>query len=78
MRGSRQRFREMLAQGFIAEVEELMRLPEMRADCPAMRAVGYRQLWGMLAGDHDRAEAETSGACGDPAAGQAATDLAAS
>lgn len=52
------RFREMLAQGFIGEVEELMRLPEMRADCPAMRAVGYRQLWGMLAGNHDRAEAE--------------------
>jgi tRNA dimethylallyltransferase len=35
-----------------------MQLPEMRVDCPAMRAVGYRQLWGMLAGDYDRAEAE--------------------
>jgi tRNA dimethylallyltransferase len=52
------RFRAMLAQGFVAEVEGLMQLPEMRAERPAMRAVGYRQLWGMLAGDHDRAEAE--------------------
>jgi tRNA dimethylallyltransferase len=52
------RFSAMLAQGFIGEVAGLMRLPEMRADRPAMRAVGYRQLWGMLAGDYDRAEAE--------------------
>jgi tRNA dimethylallyltransferase len=52
------RFSEMLAQGFVGEVEELMQLPDMRADCPAMRAVGYRQLWEMLAGNHDRAEAE--------------------
>jgi tRNA dimethylallyltransferase len=52
------RFNEMLARGFRTEVEGLMQLPEMRVDCPAMRAVGYRQLWGMLAGDYDRAEAE--------------------
>ena len=51
------RFSEMLAQGFVAEVQGLMQLPPMRADRPAMRAVGYRQLWGMLAGDYDRAEA---------------------
>ncbi|MCL4791320.1 MAG: tRNA (adenosine(37)-N6)-dimethylallyltransferase MiaA [Gammaproteobacteria bacterium] len=49
---------DMLARGFIGEVEELMQLPEMRPDRPAMRAVGYRQLWGMLAGDYARAEAE--------------------
>ena len=52
------RFREMLARGFIAEVEELMQLPGLRPEQPAMRAVGYRQLWEMLAGDYDRAEAE--------------------
>ena len=52
------RFSAMLAQGFVAEVEGLMQLPEMRAERPAMRAVGYRQLWAMLAGNHDRAEAE--------------------
>ncbi len=52
------RFSEMLAQGFVGEVARLMQLPEMRVDCPAMRAVGYRQLWGMLAGDYDQAEAE--------------------
>lgn len=52
------RFRAMLAQGFAGEVEQLMRLPEMHADRPAMRAVGYRQLWGMLAGDYDQATAE--------------------
>jgi tRNA dimethylallyltransferase len=52
------RFREMLAQGFVAEVGRLMRLPGMHADRPAMRTVGYRQLWGMLAGDYDQATAE--------------------
>lgn len=52
------RFSEMLARGFIDEVEGLMQLAEMWADCPSMRAVGYRQLWAMLAGDYDRAEAE--------------------
>jgi tRNA dimethylallyltransferase len=52
------RLSEMLLQGFVAEVEGLMQLPEMHAGRPAMRAVGYRQLWGMLAGDYDRAEAE--------------------
>ncbi|MBM4221569.1 MAG: tRNA (adenosine(37)-N6)-dimethylallyltransferase MiaA [Gammaproteobacteria bacterium] len=52
------RFREMLAQGFVGEVEGLMRLPEMHAERPAMRAVGYRQLWGMLAGDYDQDAAE--------------------
>lgn len=51
------RFSEMLARGFIGEVEGLMQLPDMRADCPSMRAVGYRQLWAMLAGDYDRPEA---------------------
>lgn len=52
------RLGEMLLQGFVGEVEGLMQLPGMRADFPAMRAVGYRQLWGMLTGDCGLAEAE--------------------
>ena len=51
------RFAAMIAAGFIAEVEALRALPEMNAACPAMRAVGYRQIWSYLAGDISRDEA---------------------
>jgi len=51
------RFAAMIAAGFIAEVEALRTLPEMNAACPAMRAVGYRQIWSYLAGDISRDEA---------------------
>jgi tRNA dimethylallyltransferase len=51
------RFDAMLAAGFVEEVRRLRSLPEMHERCPSMRAVGYRQLWQMLAGDcsHDDA-----------------------
>jgi len=51
------RFAAMIAAGFIAEVEALRALPEMNAACPAMRAVGYRQIWSYLEGDISRDEA---------------------
>src|SRR5690606_4197900 len=49
------RFDAMLAAGFLAEVERLRALPQLRAhpaplDLPAIRAVGYRQAWEHLDG----------------------------
>lgn len=35
----------MLKQGLIEEVRELCARPALRADMPAMRSVGYRQVW---------------------------------
>jgi len=51
------RFAQMMAAGFLDEVERLRAMPNMRASHPAMRAVGYRQLWEHLDGRADRAEA---------------------
>ena len=50
------RFDQMLAAGFLAEVERLRALPEIAAhpdplSLPSMRAVGYRQAFGYL--DHE-------------------------
>ncbi len=44
------RFDAMLDKGFIDEVVALRQRPEIHADLPAMRAVGYRQVWNYLAG----------------------------
>ncbi|MFZ1641744.1 MAG: tRNA (adenosine(37)-N6)-dimethylallyltransferase MiaA [Candidatus Contendobacter sp.] len=49
------RFRMMLEQGFVAEVERLRARGDLGADKPAMRAVGYRQVWAYLDGALDRA-----------------------
>ncbi|SRR5579871_274753 len=43
----------MLAAGFVAEVAALRARGDLDASLPAMRAVGYRQLWQHLAGDLD-------------------------
>ena len=51
------RFAEMMAAGFLGEVQQLRGMPKMSAECPAMRSVGYRQLWAHLDGSMDRAEA---------------------
>jgi tRNA dimethylallyltransferase len=45
------RFREMLASGLVAEVEALHRRPGLHSGLPAVRAVGYRQLWSYLDGE---------------------------
>nr|WP_231970423.1 tRNA (adenosine(37)-N6)-dimethylallyltransferase MiaA [Polynucleobacter necessarius] len=39
------RFDEMLAAGFLDEVRVLRTNPELHADLPAIRSVGYRQAW---------------------------------
>lgn len=49
------RFDAMLALGLLDEVRTLMGRPGMHADLPSMRAVGYRQVWGHLAGEFDLA-----------------------
>ncbi|MBZ4194505.1 MAG: tRNA (adenosine(37)-N6)-dimethylallyltransferase MiaA [Candidatus Contendobacter sp.] len=48
-----QRFRAMLDQGLIAEVETLRARGDVHPDLPAMRAVGYRQVWAYLDGKLD-------------------------
>lgn len=46
------RFDAMLAAGLVAEVEQLYRREDLDPDLPAVRAVGYRQIWAMLAGEY--------------------------
>ena len=41
----------MMAAGFLDEVRQLRDRGDLTADLPAMRAVGYRQLWSHLAGE---------------------------
>ncbi|MFT5578054.1 MAG: tRNA dimethylallyltransferase [Paraglaciecola psychrophila] len=50
------RFEQMLAQGFVGEVEALRRRGDLHLDLPAIRAVGYRQVWLHLAGDLSHAQ----------------------
>lgn len=44
------RFEQMMAAGFVEEVRSLRARADLTADMPAMRAVGYRQLWQHLEG----------------------------
>jgi tRNA dimethylallyltransferase len=48
-----QRFDAMIDQGLIEEVEQLYRREDLSPELPAIRAVGYRQVWAMLAGEYD-------------------------
>ncbi|WP_045476418.1 tRNA (adenosine(37)-N6)-dimethylallyltransferase MiaA [Serpentinimonas barnesii] len=43
-----QRFAAMLEQGFIDEVRALRQRPELHSGLPALRSVGYRQVWEAL------------------------------
>ena len=55
------RFDEMLAAGFVAEVEMLRARYRLDAELPSMRCVGYRQIWDMLAGRLPAAELRDRG-----------------
>jgi tRNA dimethylallyltransferase len=46
------RFRNMLEQGFLAEVEALYARGDLHPELPSIRSVGYRQAWGYLAGEY--------------------------
>jgi len=48
-----QRFHAMLKQGLISEVEHLYQRDDLHQDLPAMRCVGYRQVWHYLLGELD-------------------------
>ncbi|MFZ6046141.1 tRNA (adenosine(37)-N6)-dimethylallyltransferase MiaA [Pseudomonas sp. CR3202] len=56
-----QRFRLMLEQGFINEVEALRSRSDLHPGLPSIRAVGYRQVWDYLDGGLTRAEMEERG-----------------
>lgn len=49
----KQRFENMLRQGFLAEVENLRASYRLDAGLMSMRAVGYRQVWDYLEGNCD-------------------------
>jgi tRNA dimethylallyltransferase len=48
--GIEQRFHRMMEQGLLEEVRALHRRGDLHADLPAIRSVGYRQLWEHLEG----------------------------
>jgi tRNA dimethylallyltransferase len=55
------RFHNMLAAGFLSEVQMLRQRSDLTSSHSSMRAVGYRQLWAHLAGEYDLAEATRRG-----------------
>jgi tRNA dimethylallyltransferase len=50
------RFDEMLSGGLMEEVEALRKNTALHADLPAIRSVGYRQVWEYLDGQIDLAQ----------------------
>ena len=48
------RFKDMLEQGFIEEVERLVERGDLSEKMPSIRAVGYRQVWAYLHGEYDK------------------------
>ena len=56
-----QRFKLMLQQGFVEEVETLYRRGDLTVQMPSMRAVGYRQVWSYLDGEINAEEMQELG-----------------
>ena len=50
------RFDEMLVGGLLEEVKLLRENPSLHGDLPAVRSVGYRQVWEYLSGEIDQTE----------------------
>lgn len=50
------RFDEMLIGGLLEEVLLLRKNPDLHGDLPAIRSVGYRQVWEFLSGEVDQTE----------------------
>lgn len=50
------RFHQMIEQGFQQEVEKLFQRSDLHLDLPAIRCVGYRQMWEFLQHKYDHAE----------------------
>jgi tRNA dimethylallyltransferase len=55
------RFRAMMDAGFLEEVRGLHQRGDLTARHPALRSVGYRQLWAHLDGEYGLKEAEQRG-----------------
>lgn len=55
------RFEQMLAGGFIAEVQALKNRGDLSENLPSMRSVGYRQVWQHLAGELDYEQTKERG-----------------
>ncbi|WP_008292736.1 tRNA (adenosine(37)-N6)-dimethylallyltransferase MiaA [Congregibacter litoralis] len=55
------RFAQMMAAGFLEEVRGLRERGDLHRDLPAIRAVGYRQLWAHLEGECSVEEAQELG-----------------
>jgi tRNA dimethylallyltransferase len=55
------RFRKMMEAGFEAEVRSLFQRGDLHEDLPAIRSVGYRQLWQYLQGQCSLDEAVEKG-----------------
>ncbi len=51
-----ERFDAMLRVGFAEEVQRLRQRPDLHLRLPALRAVGYRQMWGHLGGEFEACE----------------------
>tara|TARA_B100001093_G_scaffold475143_1_gene500460 strand:- start:217 stop:1128 length:912 start_codon:yes stop_codon:yes gene_type:complete len=49
-----QRFKKMLDKGFVEEVLRLKKRDDLTADLPALKSVGYRQIWHYLNNRFDR------------------------
>ena len=48
-----ERFKQMLAQGFLDEVKALQARADLDVNMPSIRCVGYRQAWAYLQGETD-------------------------
>jgi len=57
------RFNQMLAAGFQEEVEKLMQRKDLHDDLPAIRCVGYRQMWQYLQQEISYEEMIFKGVC---------------
>lgn len=58
-----QRFHQMLASGFEAEVRALFARGDLHTDMPSVRCVGYRQMWSYLTGEISYDEMVYRGIC---------------
>ncbi len=54
-----QRFDQMLSAGLVEEVRQLYNRGDLNLQMPSIRSVGYRQLWGYLAGEYSLEEARS-------------------
>jgi len=58
-----QRFHQMLASDFEAEVRALFARGDLHTEMPSIRCVGYRQMWSYLAGEISHEEMVYRGIC---------------